>query len=113
MKNLCSIIVILLSWSFLVFIYSCKDECKCKTSTSADFKIYEPLEDNYKFNEINNEDTAGIGITFFEAQDSSTDIISYEWRIGSDTRVFSKRSLSLQFQNKLNNLSVQLIVKNQ
>jgi PKD repeat protein len=101
---------------FLLIIISsfalscCKDECKGKSPTSADFKIYQPVFGNLKYTETNDGDTAVTTSITFSAQDSTLGN-TYEWKIGSDDRTFTKREFFLDFRDK-GTVSVRLIVKN-
>jgi hypothetical protein len=88
-----------------------KDPCANQTTTSADFKIFEPLDEDIRYSEISNGDTLNIGNVTFEAQDSSSDVISYEWKIGTDPRIFNKRLFSLEFSDSGQVIPVRLIVK--
>jgi hypothetical protein len=99
---------------FAVFLTAAcckKDPCANQTVTSAAFKIYEPLDEDIRYSEISSSDTLNIGNVIFEAQDSSSDVISYEWKIGTDPRTFNKRLFSLEFTDSGQIISVRLIVK--
>ena len=85
--------LLMLVVSSLVLACCKKDECKDKTRTIADFKIYEALEDDFKYSEVANGDTAYTTFITFSAQDVSSDVISYEWQIGNDPRTFSKKRI--------------------
>ena len=91
----------------------CKDECKVQTATSADFKIYEALGWDIKVTEVANSDTAVATSITFEASDSSSEVRSYEWMIGSDNRTFKSKNVTLEFDSRAVNswVSVRLIVK--
>jgi hypothetical protein len=91
-------------------ITNCKKENKCDgTINAAHFKIYEGLDEEFKYWEVPNGDTVRTGLLTFEA--SETNGVEYEWRIGSDPRVFQKRTFQLEFPDDRTTVSVTLIVK--
>jgi hypothetical protein len=91
-------------------ITNCKKENKCDgTINAANFKIYEPLDEDFKYWEVPNGDTARTGILTFEALE--TEVVEYEWHIGSDPRIFRKRTFQLEFPDDRTAVSVTLIVK--
>jgi hypothetical protein len=100
---------IIMLFFLCAIVYGCHNECEGVQSTSAEFKIYEPL-DKDRDREVVDGDTL-VGVAFFEAQDSSKEVISYQWKIGSDPRTFTQRSFTIEFDNIRGAIPVRLIVK--
>ncbi len=90
----------------------CKDECEGQLPTSAEFEIYETLGWERKGTIVPNGDTAVATTITFVASDSSSDVTSYEWRVGSDERTFSERQFSLDFYKAAGStIDISLVVK--
>ena len=113
MKTISKFIFIASSLIFLLSLSSCKDECKNHTATSASFKIYEALGFEEKGTLVKNKDTVTTTTITFEADDISSEVQSYEWQVGTDPRVFTKKSFNLDFDKVAANswISIRLIVK--
>jgi hypothetical protein len=103
-----TLLVLLFISSFI--LSCCKDECEGKSPTSANFKIFEILDEDLKFTEDNDKDTVYTTFITFLAQDSTVGN-SYEWQIGSDQRTFTKREVTLDFKDA-GEVIIRLIVKN-
>jgi hypothetical protein len=100
-------------FSYLITSSCCKkDECKNKTATSAGFKMYETIGWESKSIEVQNNDTVSIDVITFEANDSSNEVESYEWKVGTDPKVFRTKQFNLEFGTAPNSLiDVRLIIK--
>jgi hypothetical protein len=111
MKN--RLFIGLLLFSYLITSSCCKkDECKNQTATSAGFKMYEAIGWDTKTIEVQNNDTVALTSVTFEANDSSTEVKSYEWQIGTDPRTFTTKQLKLDFRNSANTaVNIRLILK--
>jgi hypothetical protein len=106
-SNFCLMLVFAI---LTLLITNCKKENKCDgTINAANFKIYEGLDEDLKYWEVPNGDTVRTGLLTFEASEANG--VEYEWRIGSDPRVFRKRTFQLEFPDDRTSVSVTLIVK--
>lgn len=102
-------LVFLVSFSLLP-TFSCRNKCKGVTPTSADFDMSEVYLDEYV--PMINGDTllqGANGVTVkFKANDETAK--EFQWKIGTDARVFTKKEFSLDF-DILSTIEVMLIVK--
>lgn len=87
----------------------CKDPCKNKVRTSAAFTMKYGIGDTSLV--LENRDTVRKGSTItFEANDISSNAISYSWKIGTDLRVFTKSKFELEF-DVIGKIDIELVVK--
>lgn len=111
MKN--RLFIGLLLFAVLITAACCKkDPCENQTATSAGFKMYEAIGWDTKTIEVNSNDTVSPSYITFAANDSSSEVKSYEWQVGTDPTKFTKKEFLLDFSGFQNNLiDVRLIVK--
>lgn len=102
---------------FLLIIFStlvlscCKDKCKDIVPVKATFTMNQQFDD--RLQPIDNGDTIRKATqVVFIADVEDTSDVSFEWKIGSDNRVFTKKKFTLEFDVN-ETVKVRLITKKQ
>jgi hypothetical protein len=102
--------VLLIIFSTLI-LSCCKDKCKDIVPVKANFTMNQEIED--KLSPIDNGDTIRKAETLtFVANVEDTSGVSFEWKIGSDNRIFTKKKFTLEFDVN-ETVKVRLITKKQ
>ena len=119
-------LLMLLGVGYALSISSCRDcedptnpECSnydpclitTDTKTSANFKMYECIKCGWADTLMRATNTVFGGYVVFEAEQFGADIISYEWKIGTDSRVFTERLFRLDFSGYQGEVEVRLVVQ--
>jgi len=95
----------------LLGILSCKQEVPIH-KLSASFQVKEVIYAiGLDENEVNDTDSVSTPAVSFEATEPENSSINYEWKIGTDARIFRTRKVELNFNNSpTNEIDVTLTV---